>query len=180
VLLSRGVPDELDLADPVVAEGFQDRGTALVYFRDLLADHEASGAEALGVLLELSPDERAAHLAVGRDVRAKRVEPAGRHVDDLLRDAREIRRLASETHELRRVLRAKHLHAEAVVEAPLLGGLDDRRVADVLRRRFGIVQRVRLRDWNPEVMRVRVEAALVQDRIDHRKLAERDAVARLE
>src|SRR5438874_9223468 len=64
MLLSRWVPDELDLADAVVAERLEDRTPALDDFRDLLADNEASGAEPLGVLLELSPDERSADLAV--------------------------------------------------------------------------------------------------------------------
>src|SRR5438477_258716 len=130
MLLSRRVPDELNLADPVVAEGFQNRASALDDLGDLLADDEASGAEAFRILLELSSDERAAELAIRRDVRAERVEAAGWHVDDLLGDAREIRRLAREAHELCRVLSAEHFHAEPVVEAPLLGGLHDRRVAD--------------------------------------------------
>src|SRR5437762_13769921 len=103
MLLARGVPDELDLTDPVVAERFEDRAPTLDDLRHVLADHEASRAEALRVLLELPPDERAADLAVRRDVRAERVEAAGGHIDDLLRDARQIRGLAREPHELRRV-----------------------------------------------------------------------------
>src|SRR2546430_15780810 len=134
MLLARGRRDELDLADPVVANRLEDRAPTLDDLRHLLADHEASRAEALRVLLELPPDERAADLAVRRDVRAERIETARRHVDDLLRDARQIGGLARESDELRRVLGAKDLHAETVVEAPLLRGLHDRRVADVPRR----------------------------------------------
>src|SRR5438132_13125240 len=136
MFLSRPVQDKLNLADSMVAEGFQNRASALDDLGNLLADDEASGAEAFRILLELSSDERAAELAIRRDVRAERVEAAGRHVDDLLGDAREIRRLAREAHELRRVLSAEHLHAEPVVEAPLLGGLHDRRVAGLARRRL--------------------------------------------
>src|SRR5947207_3983364 len=96
MLLPRGVQDELDLADPVIAERLQDRASALDDLRDLLADHQATRTEALGVLLELAPDERPADLAVGRDVRAERIKATGRNVDDLLRDAGEIRGLARE------------------------------------------------------------------------------------
>src|SRR2546423_103665 len=180
MLLARRVPDELDLADAVVSERLQDRAPTFGDPRYLLADHETSRAEALRVLLELSPYEGSADVAVGRDVRAERVEPARGDVDDLLGDAGEIRRLACEAHELGGVLGTEHLHAEAVVEASLFRGLHDRRVADVLRGRLQIVERVGLRDRDAEMVRVGIQAALVEDRIDHRELAEGDPVARLE
>src|SRR5947208_2128735 len=168
MLLSRWVPDELDLADAVVAERLEDRAPSLDDLRDLLADDEASGAEPLGVLLELSPDERSADLAVRSNIGAVRVEAARRHVDDLLGDAREIGRLARESHELRGVLGPEYLHPEAVVETTLLRRLDDRRIADLSRGRLRIVQRERLRDRDAEMVRVRIEPALVEDGLDHR------------
>src|SRR5437667_9577199 len=111
MLLSRWVPDELDLADAVVAERLEDRAPSLDDLRDLLADDEASGAEALGILLELSPDERSADLAVRSNIRAVRVEAARRHIDDLLGDAREVGRLAREPDQIGSVLGTEHFHS---------------------------------------------------------------------
>src|SRR5438445_4532304 len=177
VLLARGVPDELDLADAVIAEGAQDRRPALGDGGDLLPHHQAGRAEALGILLELAADERAAHFAVGGDERAERIEPAWRDVDDLLRHAREVGRLVREAKKLRGVRGAKDLHPEAIVETALLGWLDDRRVADLARRGRGLVERESARYRDAQVMRVRIETALVKDRVDDCELAERDAVA---
>ena len=168
MLLSRWVPDELDLADAVVAERLEDRAPTFDDLGDLLADNQTSGAKTLGVLLELASDERAPDLAIRRDVRAVRVEAARRHVDDLLGDAREVGRLASESYELRGVLGTEYLHPEAVVETTLLRRLDDRRIADLSRGRLRIVQRERLRDRDAEMVRVRIEPALVEDGLDHR------------
>src|SRR5439155_25840676 len=100
-----------------------------------VAATQASGANTLGVLPGLASDERAPDLAVRRDVRAVRVEAARRNVDDLLGDAREVGRLASESYELRGVLGTEYLHPEAVVETTLLRRLDDRRIADLSRGR---------------------------------------------
>src|SRR5438105_3409151 len=180
MLLPLRVPDELDLADAVIAIRAKDRRPPVDDLGDLFADDQTSRAESLGVLLELAADERAAHLAVRRDVRAERVEASRRNVDDLLRHARQIGGLGGKSHQLFDVLGAKDLHAEAIVEAPLLGWLDDRGVADLLRGRSWILQGVRPRYRDPEMMRIGVEASLVEHRIDDRKLAERNAVTGLQ
>src|SRR5437867_4751708 len=156
MLLPRRIPDELDLADALIPERFQDRRPALDDLPHLLADHETPGPEALRILLELPSDERAADLSVGCDVRAERIELSRRDVDDLLRNTRKIGGLLRESDELAGVLRTEHLHAEPVVEAALLGGLHDRRIPDLSRGRLRIVQREGLGDRDPQVVRVRV------------------------
>src|SRR5207237_811187 len=168
MLLSRWVPDELDLADAVVAERLEDRASPLDDFRDLLADDEATGSKAFGVLLELPPDEGSANLAVRRNVRAERVEAACGHVDDLLGDAREVGRFAREPDQIGSVLGPEYLHPEAVVETTLLRRLDDRRIADLSRRRLRVVERERLRDRDMEMVRVRVKPPLIEDGLDNR------------
>src|SRR5256885_16059713 len=159
------IPNELDLADPVVAVCAQDRAAALDDLGHLLADHQTAGTESFGLLLELAADERAAHLAVRSDVRAERIDPTGWNVDDLLRHAREIGGLAGEADQLLCVLCAKDLHAEAVKEAPLLRWLDDRGIADLLGGRPPILQRGRARVGGPGGGRVPRKAPLVQDRL---------------
>src|SRR5205823_12641206 len=59
MLLPRRVPDELNLADPLVAKGFQNRASALDDLGNLLTDDEASGAEAYRLLLRGEHDRRA-------------------------------------------------------------------------------------------------------------------------
>src|SRR2546423_2987374 len=162
MLLARRVPDELDLADAVVSERLQDRAPTFGDLRYLLADHETSRAEALRVLLELSPYEGSADVAVGRDVRAERVEPARGDVDDLLGDAREIRRLAREAHELAGVLGTEHLHAEAGVGASLFRRLHARRVADARPGRLRDGECVGVSGRDAEMAGVGIQAAHVE------------------
>ena len=164
----------------MIAVRAQDRATAVDDVGYLLTDDETTRAKPLGVLLELAADERPADLAVRRDVRTERIEPSRRNIDDLLRDAGEIGRLLGETGQLLRVVRAKHLHPEAVVEAALLRRLDDRGIADLFCHGLRVTQRVRPWDRDAEVMRVGVEPSLIEHRVDDRQLAEGDAVAGFE
>src|SRR3989442_8405303 len=107
MLASHGIPDELDLADPVVAERAEDRRTALNDLGDLFADDQAACAEALRILLKLAAHERAADFSVGRDERAERIEPARGHVHELLPHTGKVRHLPREAQELSRVVRAE-------------------------------------------------------------------------
>ena len=177
MLVALRIEDELDLADPVIAELAEDGRPPLHDVGYLVADDEAARAESLRILLELAAHEGAAHLAVRSDVGAQRVEPAGRNVHDLLRHAGEVRGLVCEADELARVLGAEDLHAEPVVEAALLGGLHDRGVADRPCRAGWIGERVGARDRDPQTLRLGVELTLVEHRVDRSELAERDAVA---
>src|SRR5207245_11180822 len=130
VLVALRIEDELDLADPVIAELAQDRRPSLHDVGDLLADDEAARTEALRILLELASHEGAAHLAIRSDVGAQRVEPAGRNVHDLLRHAGEVRGLVCEADGPARVLGAGVRHAAPALAAELLWRLQAREIAE--------------------------------------------------